>query len=192
MNGECQREFDFALVLTGVNELSDEILNALFEAGCDDATVSLQYGQLYLEFTRESSSIPEAILSAIQDVRKAKIGADVLRIDQCDLVTPAEIARRMKRSRQLVHQYMAGIRGPGGFPPPECYLSESKPLWSWCPVSFWLHENDLIHPESYEEAEVISTINMTLQRSQQFKRNPDLVRLIEASVDRKEPVTVEY
>jgi len=54
--------------------LNDAVENALFEAGCDDATASIRYGLLYLEFSRVSSSFKEAILSAIRDVRKANIG----------------------------------------------------------------------------------------------------------------------
>ena len=131
----CEREHDFALILTGVHELTSEVENALFETGCDDATLSVQYGFIYMEFSRMAESLKDAILSAIRDVRKAKIGADVWRVDECNLVTPAEIARRIGRSRQLIHQYMTGKRGPGGFPAPECNLTDGAPLWAWCAVS---------------------------------------------------------
>ena len=104
-------------------------------------------------------------------------------------MTPADIARRINRSRQMVHQYMTGLRGPGGFPPPECYLTEGQPIWSWCPVSFWLWENGLLRPEAFEEAQVVAAINNALERDQQRKRNPALVRSVEESVLKREPVT---
>ena len=44
------REYDFALILTGVPELTTDVEDGLFDAGCDDATLSMQYGCLYLEF----------------------------------------------------------------------------------------------------------------------------------------------
>jgi hypothetical protein len=40
------REYDFALILTGVPELSTAVEDGLFQAGCDDATLSMQYGSL--------------------------------------------------------------------------------------------------------------------------------------------------
>ena len=63
------REYDFALILTGVSELSTAVEDGLFQAGCDDATLSMQYGSLYLEFSRTAPSLKDAILSAIRDVQ---------------------------------------------------------------------------------------------------------------------------
>ncbi len=140
----CEAEYDFALILRGVAELTSAIEDTLFIAGCDDATLSMQYGLLYLEFSRSANSLEDAIISAINDVRKARIGAEVLRVDECNLVTASEIARRIGRSRQLVHQYMNGMRGPGGFPPPECHLTDLAPLWAWCAVSYWLVQKNLL------------------------------------------------
>lgn len=178
----CEREHDFALILSGVYELTTEVENALFEAGCDDATLSIQYGFLYMEFSRTARSLKDAILSAIQDVRKAGIGADVWRVDACNLVTLAEIARRIDRSRQLVHQYMTGKRGPGGFPAPECNLTDGQPLWAWCAVSYWLWQNDMIRREELQDAEAVAAINNVLERAHQIGRNPDLVEEVAQAV----------
>lgn len=172
---DCEREYDFALVVDGVNELTQRVEDALFEAGCDDATLSIQYGLLYMEFSRTAESLKDAILGAIRDVYKADIGARVLRVDECNLVTASEIARRMDRSRQQVHQYITGQRGPGGFPPPECYLVDHKPLWAWCAVSYWLVQNNLLRPEESWNAEVVSAINNALESVRQRERHPDLV-----------------
>ena len=171
-----QQEFDFALILSGPTDITSEVADGLFQAGCDDATLSLQFRVLYLEFSRSADSLKEAILSAIQDVRKAGIGADVVRVDECNLVTMAEIGRRMQRSRQLVHQYMTGQRGPGGFPAPVCNLSHGKPLWQWCAVSYWLVQNDLLRAETLEQAEVVEAINTNLEMAAQRERNPALVK----------------
>jgi len=176
------REYDFALILTGVYELTREVEDALFEAGCDDATLSVQYGFVYMQFSRAAPSLKDAILSAIRDVRKAKIGADVWRVDESDLVTPAEIARRIGRSRQLVHQYMTGKRGPGGFPAPECNLTDGAPLWAWRAVSYWLCQNDMIRPEELLNAEVVAAINSALDGVRQQHRNPELVAEVARAV----------
>jgi hypothetical protein len=84
---------------------------------------------VFLTFSRTAASLKEAIFSAIGDVRKANIGADVLRVDVCNLVTQADIARKIGRTRQLVHQYITGVRGPGGFPSPACDITDGDPLW---------------------------------------------------------------
>jgi len=172
---QCEREYDFALIVGGVSELTQAVEDALFNAGCDDATVSMQYGLLYLEFSRSAASLKDAIISAIENVERTGIGAHVLRVDDCNLVTAADIARRIDRSRQMVHQYMTGDRGPGGFPPPECYLVDNKPLWAWCEVSFWLAQNNLLRPEESWDAEVVAAINNALEQRRQKKRHPQLI-----------------
>lgn len=177
-NPQLEREYEFALIVGGVDELSESVADALFEAGCDDATVSMQYGRLYLDFSRSAASLQDAILSAIEAVRKADIGAVVLRIDDCNLVTQADIAKRIGRSRQMVNQYMHGTRGPGDFPPPECHIVDRKPLWAWCEVSFWLAENDLIKPEVRWDAEVVAAINRMLELERQHARYPNLFKQI--------------
>lgn len=184
MNEEqlCDREYDFSLVLTGANELTTEVEDAIFEAGCDDATLSVAYGRLWMEFSRTAPSLKDAILSAIRDVRKANIGADVLQIDECNLVTQSEIARRIGRTRQLVHQFINGQRGPGGFPPPVCHLRAETPLWEWCAVSFWLCQNNMIRPEELNNTEVIAAINTALECAHQKERNPELVEEVTRAV----------
>lgn len=174
-NTTCMQEYDFALIVSSVPALTTEAENALFKAGCDDATLSIRYGLLYVEFSRAAKSLKDAILSAIHDVRKADIGAEVVRVDECNLVTASEIARRIGRSRQLVHQYMTGQRGPGGFPPPECHLSEGSPLWAWSAVSHWLAQNGILRPQDSENAEVVSAINTAMEAARQRLRRPKLV-----------------
>jgi hypothetical protein len=158
--------------------LTPEIENALFEAGCDDATLSIRHGLLYVEFSRSARSIEAAIFSAIQNIREANIGAEVLRVDECNLVTASEIARRIGRTRQQVHQYIKGERGPGNFPAPEFYLAEGSPLWAWCQVSSWLAQNDILRPEEGWNAEVVAAINNRLEAIQYRQRNPELIETI--------------
>ncbi len=176
---EKNTEYDFALLVAGVLELSSKVADAFFEAGCDDATLSLQHGTLHVEFSRSAPSLADAILSAIRDIRKTGIGAVVLRVDACNLVTPAEIARRIGRTRQSVFQYITGVRGPGGFPPPEYHLAKGTPLWSWTLVSEWLAANNIIRPEESRHAEVISVINNWLESARQRERDPKLVKQVE-------------
>ena len=175
INQPCEREYDFALIVGGASELTESVEDALFAAGCDDATLSIQYGLLYMEFSRPARSLKDAIINAIRDVQNAGIGAAVLRVDENSLVTASDIARRIGRSRQLVHQYMTGQRGPGAFPPPECHLADHAPLWAWCAVSHWLVQNNLLRPEESWNAEVVAAINRVLESARQRQRCPALL-----------------
>lgn len=178
----CPREFDFALVLDGLSDLTDEMMDKLFEAGCDDATFSLRYGRVFAEFSRTAATYSDAVLSAIRHVRAANVGADLLRVNECDLVSAADIARRIDRSRELVSQYISGGRGPGNFPPPECFLAEGKPLWAWCAVSYWLVENQLAKPEVHEQARFAWVVNEWLSAQRSRAQNPGLVSQVEAAL----------
>lgn len=73
-----EQEYDFALVLTGLAELPPDAEDALFEAGCDDATISVRSGQVRLLFSRAGASFEQAVSSAIADAKRAKVGADVV------------------------------------------------------------------------------------------------------------------
>ncbi len=72
-------EHDFTLVLNGESELTTEIENALFEAGCDDATLSFQMGTVCLDFTRAAASRENAVASALADVHKAGFEVELVR-----------------------------------------------------------------------------------------------------------------
>jgi hypothetical protein len=170
----CEREHDFTLVLTGVAELTPAIIDALYEAGCDDATLAVRSGRSFATFSRTAASMKDAILSAIADVRKAEVGADVLRVDYCNLVTQADIARKIGRTRQLVHLYMIGTRGPGGFPGPVCEIVDGTHLWMWCEVAYWLWENDMIKEDVLRDAEEVETINTALEMRRQKQSKPEL------------------
>lgn len=169
-------EYDFTLVLTGIDGLTPEVVEALAESGCDDGTLAMRSGRPYITFSRSAASMKDAILSAIADVRKANIGADVLRVDDCNLVTQSDIARRIGRSRQLVYQYMTGERGDGDFPAPACHITDKAPLWFWCEVAYWLWRNNLVKESILRDAEEVDTINNVLELNRRKQENPELAR----------------
>jgi hypothetical protein len=138
----------------------------------------LRFGRIYLTFSRSAVSLKDAIISAIKNVRESGIDATVLRVDQCDLVTQSEIARRIHRSRQLVNQFINGGRGPGGFPAPACNITDGAPLWYWCEVAFWLWENNIIKEEDVREAQDLMVINSVLELERQRQLSPELTKEI--------------
>lgn len=175
-------EYDFTLILSGVSELSDAIANAVY-AVCDDALLATSGGVASLDFTRPAATMKDAILAAIADVRQVGRGIDVLRIDCSTLLTQAEIARKLGKSRAAVSQYIGGSRGPGGFPPPVNARSNGatgQPLWQWCDVAAWLCRHDLAPRSLVEDAEAVEAINCMLAYHRQSKRHAQLARKVRA------------
>ena len=107
----------FTLIVDGPNVQEDALIEALFESGCDDALVGRSEGIQYIEFDREAPDLDVALLSAVADVEKVP-GVKVARVADAGLVTMAEIAARVGRTREGVRLLVNGSRGPGGFPPP--------------------------------------------------------------------------
>jgi len=137
---------------------------------------------VYITFARTAPTLKTAILSAIRDVRRANVGAEVLRMDETNLVTQADIARKLGRPRQVVHQYIMGQRGPGKFPPPACHIGAESPLWNWCDVAHWLWENDMIAESELREAEQISLINTVLELRSHRRLDPKLADEVVESI----------
>jgi len=73
------KKYDFTLVLSGSLELTEDIADALFEAGCDDGTPGTCNGLFSIDFHRKANSLEQAIRSAIGDVRSA--GFEVARVE---------------------------------------------------------------------------------------------------------------
>ena len=76
-----QETHRFSLFYTGVTDLTDELGNALYEAGCDDATVGIQDGFFFLDFGRSASTFREALLSAIEDVERSGQPLRLVRVE---------------------------------------------------------------------------------------------------------------
>jgi molybdopterin-guanine dinucleotide biosynthesis protein A len=172
-------EYEFTLILSeDLSDFDDNVIDALFEAGCDDATIAQRYGRIHVTFSRESRTLADAVMSAIRDVRKSRVCRGVLRVDASNLVTQAEIARRLGRTRQSVGQYISGERGPGGFPPPACNVVEGQPLWQWCEVTHWLARHNLIAPAQDHEAQELAAINTILELEYLRQVAPEMTQRI--------------
>ncbi len=72
-------KYQFTLILQGRLELTEDIADALFEAGCDDGTPGTCEGVFSIDFHREAESFEQAIRSAIWDVKTA--GCQVERVE---------------------------------------------------------------------------------------------------------------
>ncbi len=72
-------KYKFSLILKGSPELTDEIADELFAAGCDDGTPGRCNGVFSIDFHREAESLEAAINSAIKNVQAA--GHEVARVE---------------------------------------------------------------------------------------------------------------
>jgi hypothetical protein len=165
--------YDFKLILDG-SEATEEMAEALYGAGCDDALLGSSCGVITLDFAREAPSLREAIATALADVRRADPGLKVVRIEPDELVTAAEVARRIKQSRESVRLYATGQRGPGHFPPPVTQATQKTPLYRWADVANWVTKDlvelgkvgtfrQAIESPSPEESRLIGALNAALE-----------------------------
>src|SRR4051812_11656560 len=79
MSQVAARIYEFTVTLMGVDDLTVEVADALFAAGCDDASACAEGPVVYLIFHREAESLGEAIGSAVKDVERA--GFSVARVE---------------------------------------------------------------------------------------------------------------
>jgi len=156
----------FTLIVTSVDE---DGLDALYEAGCDDATVGLGKWRSEVGFDREAPSLLDAILSAIADVESTD--ATVLRVEPDPVVWAAAIAERMGRTRQSVDMLIKGQRGPGGFPHPVSG-NVLHPLWRWSEVEDWFARYTDYEPDR-ERSAVIGAINGALEARRNVRASED-------------------
>ena len=63
--------YDFTVFLSQGTELTEDLAEALFAAGCDDGSPGSCEGIVSIDFHREAESLEAAIRSAIGDVQKA-------------------------------------------------------------------------------------------------------------------------
>jgi hypothetical protein len=76
--GDLVTLFSFTLTIEGADILTGEALDALYLAGCDDATFGVSSGVQTGEFDREAADFAEAVASAIKAVEAAVPGALVV------------------------------------------------------------------------------------------------------------------
>lgn len=131
---------NFTLIVDGPDLQDASLIDAVFEAGCDDAAIGRIDGIQYVDFDREAVTLDQAILSAVADLERIG-GVHVVRIADAGLVSMADISSRIGRTRESVRLLITGARGPGGFPPPITDPRSRYRLWRWSDVALWLTRN---------------------------------------------------
>lgn len=169
-------EFTLKFRLPDVNADPEQFIGALAEAGCDDATVGIgQQGRIALDFTREAANALEAIASAVQAVKGAIPGAELVEALP-DFVGLTDVADLVGCTRQNIRKLM--INNLATFP--VAVHEGSQALWHLRPVLVWLSETQkrAIDRSLIEVSEVTMKVNI----AKETRRVPgaELLRELEA------------
>ncbi len=163
------KTYNFTLILNGPDVLDDDVLDAVYEAGCSDAIFGRRGNTHTAEFDREATSFSEAVLSAIYAIERAVDGLCVVRVEPDDLVTAAVIAERAGRTPESVRLLITGDRGPGNFPEPLAWVDGKTRLWQWSDVARWLDERLLDRASPGGAPEFASALNGALEARRQIR-----------------------
>jgi hypothetical protein len=82
-------KYEFTLILKGEHELTEELADQLYEAGCDDGTPGTCNGILSIDFHRQADSLELAIRSAIAQLTSAGYQVDRVQIEADTMAQPA-------------------------------------------------------------------------------------------------------
>jgi hypothetical protein len=141
---------------------TDAEMDRLFEVGFDDAAFGVERGVPVVEFDREAPTLADAIVAAVRGLES--VGLVAVRVIDEDLVTLADIADRIKQSRESVRRYVTGERGPGGFPPPVNPARDGTVFYRWSEVAPWIRRTLEIELPDTDPALVVA--NLVLQARQ--------------------------
>lgn len=172
----------FTLILPNVNDKTEGLEDAIFEASCDDALIFFKNNITYLEFDREAETFEKAVLSAIQDIEKSPLGIKVTRVEPDMLVNLSDIAQRTKLSRQFISMLVSGKRGDGSFPAPVSKITSSQPIWNWNQAAKWMVQYKHLDKEIAQQASFIEDINgaLNLRNKELIQRQQALLKKLES------------
>lgn len=130
-------EFTLKFKLPDSDDNAEDYIEALAEAGCDDALVGVGLaGRISLEFIREADSAKSAVYSAILDVQKAIGGAKLLEASP-DLVGITDVASILDVTRQAIRKLVD--KNYAAFPSP--VYDNSFAIYRFSDVLKWMSEN---------------------------------------------------
>lgn len=159
----------FTLIVDGTDLQDESVIDRLFEAGCDDALVGSTDGVQFIDFDRDAASLDVAVLSAVSDVEQVS-GVQVIRLAGAGLVSIADIAARVGRTRESVRLLVSGARGPGNFPAPVTDPRARYRLWRWADVQRWFEGQFGEDALGAREEHLRSAINACLELRQEGRR----------------------
>ena len=167
------KQYDFTLRFAlGRPEADAEgFLSRLHEEGCDDALVGIgRPGQIALNFSREASSASEAVLGALEAVRRALPDAKFLEAAP-DFVGVPDIAELLGVSRQYIGKILQ--QSAGEFPP--AIHSGTRAIWHMETVLTWLvqYQGKQVDTALHDVSRINMLCNHARERSHLADEEPD-------------------
>lgn len=159
-------EFTLKFRLPDANADSEAFIDALAEAGCDDAVVGIgMQGRIALDFTREAESASDAVTSALRDVKCAIPGAELIEASP-DIVGLTDMAEIAGCSRQNMRKMV--LANLSTFP--LAVHEGSSSFWHLASVLTWFDE----HQKRKIDVGLldIAKINMTINIAKEARRMP--------------------
>jgi hypothetical protein len=154
-------DFTLKLDLPDANTDPEQYIDALYEAGCDDATVGIgQRGRIGLNFIRTADSAVDALVSAIRDVTRAIPGARLTEAAP-DLVGLTDVAEIVGCTRQNMRKLF--LRHVTAFPAP---VHQGNPaLWHLAKVLKWLKATEVydVREDLIEVSSATMQVNLASQ-----------------------------
>ncbi|WP_338522780.1 DNA-binding protein [Pseudomonas batumici] len=170
-------EYQFTLryQLSEQNNDHDALIELLLENGCDDSLVGCGIpGRLALKFCRDAESATQALLSALQDVKRAIPDARLIEVVP-DLVGLSDIADIVGVSRQNMRKLMLSH----GASFPLAVHEGSASVWHLAEVLVWLESRGYdLEPHMIETAQVAQDINLVKATSKLGEVNPEWLALV--------------
>jgi hypothetical protein len=134
-------DYTFTLRFLARGQSADALSMSIYER-IDDASLMGpdDDGSFLLELDRRSSSLPRALSAAVTELLQALPDVIVLRVEEDDLATMADIAKLSGRSPEGIRLLVGGRRGPGGFPPAAGRIDARTKVWRWADVAEWFEQ----------------------------------------------------
>ncbi|POP54279.1 DNA-binding protein [Zhongshania marina] len=170
--------FELHFVLPEDRPDSEDHLDALFEAGCDDALVGAgKLGHIALDFTREAKNAEEAILSSVENVMSAIPDARLISASP-DLVNLSDMPKVMEKwevahlTRQAMRKYAFDQVKKVMRPFPAEALFNGTSLWHMNEVVSWLLDNGKVdRPDRAQELLDLTNSARKLNAALEYARN---------------------
>lgn len=169
-------EFTMRFSLPRDETFSDDLVERLGDAGCDDALIGIgRAGRIALEFARTAATAHDAILSAIADVKRALPSAVLVEVTP-DLVGITDVADVVGCSRQNMRKLLVSCTSRGPAPVHE----GTSVLWHLAPVLRWLEleKRYTVSSDLLELSEATMKVNAALEALRTDAATRDEIRAL--------------
>ena len=150
------KEFEFTIkfALGDANADPESYVDQLYDAGCDDALIGIgKTGMIALDFIREADNALEAVMSAVEDVKRVIPDAKLIEATP-DLVGLTDIADLVGLSRQYIRKLRVNNHT---FPAP--FHEGKSAIWHLEYVLNWFQSSNTVAVDSLKTLVEVASVN---------------------------------